>query len=324
MEKYLRKCIDSIINQSFKNIEIILVNDGSTDSSKLIVDEYMQKDNRIIAVHKDNGGIGSAYESGLQKVSGDYISFIDSDDYIDTEMYAELSEIAIKENADIIQFGMYRINNEGYIYSKELPGYSVIEGNDSILLHHFKSIKTPSLACRIFKSHLLSDIKFLPISLGVDETTIIQVITKCKKQVLINKAYYYVYERTGSVSRELINEKKLRDGMMVHRFINDYIMENKKEYVTYAIMKYLKYLMGEWIAAKRNKEILNSRELKEARSDFKHYYNSIKSSKQLKSEKIIFRLKLLVFDMSPNIFFELRSLLKLLNQSKNSSIQGGY
>ena len=87
VEKYLTKCIESIINQTYKNLEIILVDDGSPDKSPIICDEYAKKDNRIKVIHKKNGGLSDARNYGMSLATGEYISFIDSDDYIDEEMY---------------------------------------------------------------------------------------------------------------------------------------------------------------------------------------------------------------------------------------------
>ncbi|HJA50079.1 MAG TPA: glycosyltransferase, partial [Candidatus Fusicatenibacter intestinipullorum] len=85
VEKYLKRCLDSVINQTYKNLEIILIDDGSTDNSGKICDEYAQKDERIIVIHKENGGVSSARNKGLDICIGDYISFIDSDDWINLE-----------------------------------------------------------------------------------------------------------------------------------------------------------------------------------------------------------------------------------------------
>lgn len=86
VEKYLDKCIDTIINQTYSNIEIILVDDGSTDASGEICDKWKKKDNRITVIHKLNGGLSSARNAGIDIATGKYIGFIDSDDYIDLEM----------------------------------------------------------------------------------------------------------------------------------------------------------------------------------------------------------------------------------------------
>ncbi len=100
-DKYLTRCLDSIINQTYQNIEIILVNDGSTDSSKETIGEYEKKDNRIVAVHKQNGGESTARNMGLDTATGTYITFVDSDDYIHPDMYTSLIGVANENSADL-------------------------------------------------------------------------------------------------------------------------------------------------------------------------------------------------------------------------------
>ena len=100
VEKYLRKCIDSLTNQTLKDIEIILVNDGSTDNSGSIIDEYAKQDKRVIAIHKENGGQSSARNMGLDIAKGKYVGFIDSDDWIELDMYENMYLALVKGNAD--------------------------------------------------------------------------------------------------------------------------------------------------------------------------------------------------------------------------------
>ena len=118
VEPYLKKCIDSIINQTLTNIEIILVNDGSTDNCGKIIDEYAKKDNRIIALHKENGGQASARNMGLDIASGKYIGFVDSDDLIDKEMYKVLYDEAEKNIADLVICDFKKVN-ENYKIKKD-------------------------------------------------------------------------------------------------------------------------------------------------------------------------------------------------------------
>ena len=101
LEKYLDKCIKSILNQTFKDFELILVNDGSTDKSGVICDNYKKVDDRIVVIHKENGGTSSARNIGIDIARGKYIGFVDGDDYIHENMYYELYENLIKNNSDI-------------------------------------------------------------------------------------------------------------------------------------------------------------------------------------------------------------------------------
>ena len=101
VEKYLRKCVDSILNQTFKDFELILVDDGSIDTSGKICDEYNLKDNRIKVIHKENGGLSSARNAGLDIAQGEYIGFVDSDDWIELDMYEELYKICKENDTDV-------------------------------------------------------------------------------------------------------------------------------------------------------------------------------------------------------------------------------
>lgn len=113
VEKYLNECIESIVGQSYKNLEIILVDDGATDNSGVICDEWKEKDNRINVVHKKNAGLGFARNSGLEVATGDYVMFIDSDDYIASDMIERLYDVAVKTNSDTVYCGLTRVFTDG-------------------------------------------------------------------------------------------------------------------------------------------------------------------------------------------------------------------
>ena len=93
--QYLPRCLDSIINQNYKNLEIIVVNDGSTDTSREVIDDYCNKDSRIIAIHKENGGVSTARLAGISAATGDYIGFVDGDDYVEPDMFDRLVKNAV-------------------------------------------------------------------------------------------------------------------------------------------------------------------------------------------------------------------------------------
>ena len=113
VEKYLCRCLDSIISQSYKDLEIILVDDGSPDNSPSICDSYARNDNRIKVIHKTNGGLSAARNTGLKYAMGDFISFIDSDDYIEPKMYEILFNLITKFDSDISMCGCNVISENG-------------------------------------------------------------------------------------------------------------------------------------------------------------------------------------------------------------------
>ena len=118
MEKYLKRCLDSIINQTFQDIEIIMVDDGSKDSSGKICDEYKALDDRVKVIHKQNAGLGFARNSGMEIATGEYISFVDSDDYIELDMYEKLYKRMKQVNADTCIFGYRRMLGDKIEYTR--------------------------------------------------------------------------------------------------------------------------------------------------------------------------------------------------------------
>ena len=114
VQAYLVRCVDSVINQSYDNLEIILVDDGSSDNSSQICDELALKDRRIKVIHKTNGGLSDARNVGLEKSVGDYILFVDSDDFIHQEMVEKMYGIIQKNETDIVVCGIYRTDGENH------------------------------------------------------------------------------------------------------------------------------------------------------------------------------------------------------------------
>ena len=115
VEKYIAKCLDSVLSQSYNNFEAIVVNDGTPDNSQQIIDEYAKKDNRIKPVIKENGGLSDARNYGLKYASGDYIIFLDSDDYIEKDLLKEIDKKATKKQPDLIKFRTRMVDENGHI-----------------------------------------------------------------------------------------------------------------------------------------------------------------------------------------------------------------
>ena len=127
VEAYLRRCLDSIVNQTDRNLEIILVDDGSPDHSGAICDAYAKRDRRIRVIHKVNGGVSSARNAGLEAASGEYIGWVDSDDWIENDMFEYLKNLAVTCQADVAQCGRYWEN--GAFVAKE---YGSLHGPQTI------------------------------------------------------------------------------------------------------------------------------------------------------------------------------------------------
>lgn len=132
VEKYLNRCLDSIVNQTYQNLEIILVDDGSLDNCPRICDEYAQKDNRIKVIHKQNAGQGIARNVGIANATGKYICFFDSDDYIDANMIEECCFFAERERADLVCCGHQEETFDGIIIRERIPAppKNIFEGEE--------------------------------------------------------------------------------------------------------------------------------------------------------------------------------------------------
>ncbi|HAZ6076644.1 TPA: glycosyltransferase family 2 protein, partial [Enterococcus faecium] len=121
VEKYLRKCVDSLLSQTLKEIEIVLVDDGSPDASGEIADEYQKKYSNVKTIHRENGGLGPARNTGIENATGEYVAFLDSDDWVESDMYEKLYLVASKENADIVVSGHCDFANDKAMVKKQHP-----------------------------------------------------------------------------------------------------------------------------------------------------------------------------------------------------------
>lgn len=199
VQKYLEKCVNSIINQTYKNIEIILVDDGSKDSSGKLCDELKRKDNRIKVIHKKNGGLSDARNTGIKMSNGSYIGFVDSDDYIKEDMFEILYNLNKDYSADISIVSFYEIYNGTLISvrdSNKLEELTKIEAIKELLI----DTKIQSYAWnKLFKRELFDSIQF-PINKNYEDiATTLLLFEKANKVVLLEEPKYYYARRDDSI-----------------------------------------------------------------------------------------------------------------------------
>ena len=196
-EKYLNKCIDSIIDQTYKNLEIILVDDGSPDNCPTICDDYSKKDSRIIVIHKQNGGVSSARNAGLERATGEFISFVDSDDYIKNDMYENMIAYQNKYNADIVKCAFSYVISE-VIKPRDLTYDSTlynlldpVEKND--FYNMFGQVKLfTELWTYFINSKIAKSIKFDEnYAFGEDLLYIVNCFGKAKNVYISTDSFYY-------------------------------------------------------------------------------------------------------------------------------------
>ena len=204
VEPYLRQCVDSIINQTYKNLEIILVDDGSPDGCPQICDDYAAKDTRVKVIHKENGGLSSARNAGLDIASGDYIAFVDSDDFLVETMYQDLLEVAESHDADVTACDAFEIVGENRVaYSKNNEEITVINKTEDFFLHivdPFPWIRF-EVWNKLFKKKILSKIRFKEGQIYEDMYFDRLVFSHSSVVVHLSKSLYcYRLNRKGSTN----------------------------------------------------------------------------------------------------------------------------
>lgn len=201
VEKYLRQCLDSIINQTYKNLEIILVDDGSPDNCGKICDEYAKKDNRIKVIHKENGGLSSARNIGTQIAQGSYIAYVDSDDWLDRNMYSELIFILEKYQLDMVRCGAYESNgvNRKIILPKEKYKNKIFY-NKEVLYRYFDEFLCKVVWNAVYKKNIVKGIISPDKCNSEDNYVSGMYLYRTRKMMIIDKPLYYYRKNPESIT----------------------------------------------------------------------------------------------------------------------------
>lgn len=208
VEKYLEQCVNSILAQTYKNIEVILVDDGSPDNCPQICDDFAAKDQRIKVIHKKNGGLSSARNAGLDVATGEYVMFIDSDDFIDSKMVEFLLETRRKTHADIVCCGMCRYNGDMSFTISETTSKKNIEIYDTA--NALKKLVLTDIDCsscnKLYTKELINETRFKVGRNNEDKPFLFELYQKCNTVAYTDKVYYYYRITEGSITNSF-NEK---------------------------------------------------------------------------------------------------------------------
>lgn len=202
-EKYLKNCIDSILNQTYGDFELLMIDDGSTDMSSKICDEYEKKDDRIRVVHKKNGGVSTARNNGLNVAEGEYLIFVDSDDSIEKYMLERINEKIIENDADFIICGKFKEEQE--INLEKIINNTDIENLKDMIINE----KINSTWGKAYKRKIMQMIRFdTSITIGEDLLFNIEYMKKTKRIYMLNKKLYnYNTENENSLTKKYIKNK---------------------------------------------------------------------------------------------------------------------
>lgn len=302
IEKYIDRCVESVVNQTYKNLEIILVDDGSTDNSSSVCDDWAKRDSRIKVIHKKNGGLSDARNFGLDNAKGDYIAFVDGDDFIDINMYDSMLNYLKKYNCDICICGINKIENgrefitRPYMYSNN---EFTILNNENALVELLNDRLDVSSCNKLYKKEIINDLRFPYGITNEDFALMYKFFYRSNQIIIINENYYKYIQRQGSITTTKFNERqfdKYYNCIQMMDFIEENIpnlINEAKYYLWYHTFCLLKQLYLE------NLIISYSKYAKELKTTLKKDSFIIMKSKKLSyKEKIIY----LVISFFPRIY----------------------
>lgn len=244
-EKFIAECMDSILCQTYRNIEIILVDDGSTDTCPRLCDCYAEDNPNVRVIHKENGGLSSARNAGIDVAKGEYLTFVDSDDVIAPDMINTMVCLAVRENADIVKITLMRQSSlKECIHT---VGPYVTETPDAALQRIYRDPPQIISACgKLFDKQLFKQIRF-PTGLYYEDEFITPKLYHASKKIVFSEAvqYFYMQRDNESIMRSAFNRKKCEDALYMskerieffrnikdtsleHKAIKDYYFRLKK------------------------------------------------------------------------------------------------
>lgn len=210
VEEYLPRCLDSIINQTYKNLEIILIDDGSPDNSGKICDEYAKKNKKIKVIHKENGGASSARNAGLDIMSGDYVTFVDSDDYIRENMIERMLLLSKINNADVVQISFER-DEEKFKNQFEFDDYCrVVVGDENIKNFALDRFHRPDACGKLYRSEILRELRFdEAITYAEDLELGLRAYKAIEKSVVSNEKLYFYRPNDNSATASSLSKGRV-------------------------------------------------------------------------------------------------------------------
>ncbi len=305
VERYLIQCIDSIIKQTYSNLQIILVNDGSTDNSSKICDMYAKKDNRITVIHKSNGGLSDARNVGLDEAKGKYIVFIDSDDYI-KEQYIELLYNAIKENNTLIaQCGIKKVNNN----RKELQtlGYeknTIITAEEAIIdmsgEHWVENIVVWN---KMYHIELLKNTRFRVGKLHEDEFYTYKVLYDAERISIIQDSLYCYRQNDESITGKKYNLKRLDVLEAFEERLQFFKKMNELKLYHSTLVLFLQLIKQSYCSVKKHYSS-KRKILKGLKEKYREIYINILT---IRDVSIKIKVKALFFYIMPNLYYHIKS-----------------
>lgn len=230
VEQYIHKCVNSILNQTFKDFELILVDDGSPDNCGKICDEYASKDNRVKVIHQENGGVSKARNMGLDAANGDYISFIDPDDWIDKNMYVDTLTFMADNDLDIVCFDVEEVRISKSFVRYKYDGDRIFTSHKALYEILVDGIDN-SPCNKIYKKHTWDGVYFPVGRRFEDVATIYRTFHQAGKVGYMRKAYYHYFRREGSAIALSFDAQRRSENFIGYKERYEFAQEHCKDAV---------------------------------------------------------------------------------------------
>ncbi|WP_251549871.1 glycosyltransferase family 2 protein [Neobacillus muris] len=297
VEKYLSRCIESIISQTYTNLEIVLVNDGSPDRCQEIAKEYEKIDDRIKVFHKSNGGLSDARNFGVQHVTGDYTLFVDSDDWLEKHMIAELVENSLKFKADIVQTAFYYayvdylLFDNRYFQQDDPP---VVLNNKELMAELVINERVKNFAWgKLYKTNIVKDIPFKIGVLYEDVFWAHKVMQRVGTYVMLHQPLYYYFQRGDSiVSSYTAKNLDIIKGLKERQcFIEEYYRELTDE--SYKVLLKTMFIHYNLLLISKQKDhrgVLRKELRNDIRKNYIKYKKAVKNDRHLRKQLMLFSI----------------------------------
>ncbi len=304
VKAYLNRCVQSILNQTEQNIQIILVDDGSTDGSSSLCDDLAKADNRIRVIHKENGGLSSARNCGLQNANGEFVCFIDSDDVISPYFVEHLLFLVIKYDCDI-SVGRYVCFNETEpdFDTKDID-IEIVEGKKAINQLFGDSYVNATIACnKLYKRSLFDDLKYPEGLINEDEALAYRLYYKANKVAFSSNIIYGYYMRANSITKSRFSKKNF-DFLQIAWDRCIFFENNNEERYYHLFLKIYCWTLLDF-AQKTKKVLCDSKKSKELIKEFKAKSRTLIASPYISKGK---RIVIKVFQVFPSLYYLFKAM----------------
>lgn len=310
MEETIKKCLNSIIDQTYKNIEIVAINDGSTDRSEEIIINLAEKDSRILLKSQENSGLAMSYYKGIKESRGEFVLFVDSDDYIDEHMIEDLVNEQKHSGAEIVQSGVKRIHLNGNVRSCSHLEDKVYKDKTELYIAYFLTYNlNQTFAGNLIKKSLFKKINFEKGSLSTDLQVMPFLLEKCNYLQQVSKAYYSAILFPDSVSRGSISDKVINDKFLCTKIWEDFFGNYAPNLYEIVYYRKVQVSMDVFFHLKKASGLVSEKQgiIRLCQDEFNKNYGIIKYSYINRYLSRKEKIKMWIFNISPQLFFYIYS-----------------